>query len=140
MSAEYEGQDPLDIAKKAERDLNSHEAKHGHGGSQSVNDSGVDENVTSKFPGSTVTVGSAASGAGDNREIPEEEGGDINKLGQPTKARDFEGEGGPETKQALYEQNNPGNDDAGTNFRGQPQQELEDQNNPGIAGEEYNAN
>ena len=35
MSAEYEGQDPLDIAKQAERDLNSHEAKHGHGGSQS---------------------------------------------------------------------------------------------------------
>ena len=58
---------------------------------------------------------------------------------RPTKARDFEGEGGPETKQALYEQNNPGNDDVGTNFRGQPQQELEDQNNPGIAGEEYNA-
>ncbi|MCJ1293793.1 hypothetical protein MMC34_005349 [Xylographa carneopallida] len=140
MSAEYEGQDPLDIAKQAESDLNSHEAKHGHGSSQSVNDSGVDENVTSKFPGSTVTIGSAASGAGDNREIPVEEGGDINKLGQPTKARDFEGEGGPETKQALYQQKNPGNDDAGTNFRGQPQQELEDQNNPGITGEEYNAN
>ena len=47
-----------------------------------VNDSGVDESVTSKFPGSTVVTGSAASGAGDNREIPEEEGGDINKLGQ----------------------------------------------------------
>ena len=47
-----------------------------------MNDSGIDENVTSKFPGSTVTTGSAASGAGDNREIPEEEGGDINKLGQ----------------------------------------------------------
>lgn len=35
MSAEYEGQDPLAIAEKAERDLNSHAAKHGHGGSQS---------------------------------------------------------------------------------------------------------
>ena len=35
MSAEYEGQDPLDIAKQAESDLNSHEAKHGHGSSQS---------------------------------------------------------------------------------------------------------
>ena len=35
MSAEYEGQDPLAIAEQAERDLNSHAAKHGHGGSQS---------------------------------------------------------------------------------------------------------
>lgn len=42
-------------------------------------ESGVNENVTAKFPGSSVTVGSAASGAGDNREIPVEEGGSINK-------------------------------------------------------------
>ncbi len=47
-----------------------------------VEDSGVDESVTTKFPGSTVTVGSAASGAGDNREIPVEEGGDFDKLGR----------------------------------------------------------
>ena len=29
MSAEYEGQDPLVIAHQAEKDLNSHQAKHG---------------------------------------------------------------------------------------------------------------
>lgn len=29
----------------------------------------------------------------------------------PTKARDFEGPGGPETKQAIYAEANPGNDD-----------------------------
>lgn len=29
MSKEYEGQDPIAIAKQAERDLNSHQAKHG---------------------------------------------------------------------------------------------------------------
>ena len=29
MSAEYEGKDPLELAKQAERDLNSHEAKTG---------------------------------------------------------------------------------------------------------------
>lgn len=45
---------------------------------ETANESGVDESVTSKFPGSEVTYGSAASGAGDNREIPESEGGDIN--------------------------------------------------------------
>ena len=30
MSQEYEGQDPLAIAQQAERDLNSHGAKHGY--------------------------------------------------------------------------------------------------------------
>lgn len=35
MSKEYEGQDPLAIAKQAERDLNSHGAKHGHNDGQS---------------------------------------------------------------------------------------------------------
>jgi len=46
-------------------------------GKQTGTESGVDETVTSKFPGSTVQVGSGASGAGDNREIPVEEGGDV---------------------------------------------------------------
>lgn len=38
-------------------------------------------------------------------------------LCSPTKAKDFEGAGGPETKQALYEEANPGNDDVGGNVR-----------------------
>ncbi|KAL8959292.1 MAG: hypothetical protein Q9193_003824, partial [Seirophora villosa] len=87
-------------------------------------ESGVDEGVTSKFPQSTVKTGSQASGAGDNREIPVDEGGDlISKPGEkggsghPTKARDFEGPGGPETKQQLYEEENPGNDDVRGNVR-----------------------
>lgn len=29
MSKEYEGQDPMAIARQAERELNSHQAKHG---------------------------------------------------------------------------------------------------------------
>lgn len=35
----------------------------------------------------------------------------------PTKARDFEGPGGPETKQKIYEEANPGNDDVRENVR-----------------------
>ncbi len=35
----------------------------------------------------------------------------------PTKAKDFEGEGGPETKQALYEEAQGGNDDVRSNIR-----------------------
>ena len=37
MSAEYKGQNPLDLAKQAERDLNSNAAKQG----QNVSDSGT---------------------------------------------------------------------------------------------------
>ncbi|GAB7343568.1 hypothetical protein MBLNU457_1573t1 [Dothideomycetes sp. NU457] len=122
------GQDPMEIAKQAERDLNSHTAKHGHdgnissnhghGASTSTTESGVDESVTQKFPGSTVTYGSAASGAGDNRTIPLSEGGDINpQTGAPTKARDFEGHGGPEDKAADAARDFGGEDDAPSRVR-----------------------
>lgn len=40
-------------------------------------DSGVNENVTSRFPGSTVQVGGTKRG--DNPTIPDEEGGELNK-------------------------------------------------------------
>ena len=94
MSKEYEGQDPMVLAKQAENDLNSHQAKHGYSSGESgtdhssyiclpswltclANESGVDTNVENKFPGAQVKYGSAASGAGDNREIPVDEGGDL---------------------------------------------------------------
>lgn len=96
MSAEYEGKDPLALAQQAERDLNSHGAKQGYNASDSspltlpnahpifsiltpspALESGVDQSVTGKFPSDQVKIGSAASGAGDNREIPVDEGGDL---------------------------------------------------------------
>ncbi|MCJ1457547.1 hypothetical protein MMC28_007915 [Mycoblastus sanguinarius] len=148
MSQNYTNQDPLAIAHQAERDLNSHAAKHGISTADSGNlpilpfphpaprtpnkkptnqlthekatESGIDTNATARFPGSSVKVGSAASG----REIPVDEGGElISKAGEkggsghPTKAKDFEGPGGPETKQAIYEAVNPGNDDVRSNVR-----------------------
>ncbi|KAH7350835.1 hypothetical protein BKA65DRAFT_396390 [Rhexocercosporidium sp. MPI-PUGE-AT-0058] len=73
-------------------------------------DSGIDDTATTKFPGASVTIGSAASGAGNNREIPVEEGGSIGKHGQPTKARDFEGEGGPEDKAERVRRERGGED------------------------------
>ncbi|TVY34083.1 hypothetical protein LOCC1_G007864 [Lachnellula occidentalis] len=106
----YSDKDPLAAAKQAERELNSHQAKQGHGGSDSANESGVDASVESRFPGASVVYGSAASGAGGNREIPPEEGGDITESGQPTKARDFEGEGGPEDKRARDASDRGGED------------------------------
>jgi hypothetical protein len=65
--------------------------------------------VENKFPGASVIYGSAASGSGDNREIPVEEGGEIRRDGRTTKARDFEGVGGPETEES--ERRERGGDD-----------------------------
>lgn len=39
MSAEYEGQDPLELAKQAERDLNSSAMKQGEGRNQRYDNS-----------------------------------------------------------------------------------------------------
>jgi len=130
MSAEYKGKDLMDIAKDAERDLASNKLKHGaqdsgfggktvSGGSTSTDESGIDQSVTNKFPGSTAEYGSKVSGAGDNREIPLEEGGDIQKgTGRPTKAGDFEGEAGegPEHKAQKYAEEFGGNDDVRSNI------------------------
>ncbi|KUJ11820.1 uncharacterized protein LY89DRAFT_593649 [Mollisia scopiformis] len=115
----YDNKDPLAAAKQAERELNSHQAKQGgYNNSDSANESGVNEGVETRFPGASVTYGSAASGAGDNREIPVEEGGDILKgSGQPTKARDFEAVGGPEDKSEFDRVERGGDDDVRGNVR-----------------------
>jgi hypothetical protein len=86
----------------------------------SAAESGVDEAVRGNFPGADVRYGSGASGAGDNRDIPLEEGGDINpNTGKLYKARDFEGPGGPETKAAIKAANDGGSDDVRGNIRQQ---------------------
>ncbi|KAI9758908.1 MAG: hypothetical protein M4579_002719 [Chaenotheca gracillima] len=111
-------EDPILIAQRAERDLNSRGAKVGSNISDTANESGVDAGAAQKFPGGDVRYGSAASGAGDNREIPVQEGGDLLRkagekggVGHPTKARDFEGPGGPETKAEIERTRRPGDDD-----------------------------
>ncbi|KIV82253.1 hypothetical protein PV11_04376 [Exophiala sideris] len=125
MSAEYKGQDLMDIAKQAERDLNDPTAKQGtqsgKGGSDSTLESGIDQSVTNKFPGSTAEYGSHVSGAGNNRDIPPEEGGDIQKgTGRLTKAGDFDqgepGEG-PEHIAARRAQEFGGENDVPSNTK-----------------------
>lgn len=84
----------------------------------SVLESGVDESVRDKFPGSDVTYGSAASGANDNREIPVSEGGGADpRTGKPYKARDFEGVGGPEDKARIMAEERGGDDNVRGNIR-----------------------
>ena len=77
--------------------------------------------MTNKFPGSTAEYGSQVSGAGDNRDIPESEGGDIVKgTGRLTKAGDFDqGEAGegPEDVSRRKAQDQGGDDDVQSNTR-----------------------
>lgn len=42
-----------------------------------AHESGVDSNVTSRFPGAHLTYGPGASGSGDNRAIMLDEGGGL---------------------------------------------------------------
>lgn len=51
---------------------------------------------------------------------------------RPTKARDFEGEGGPEDKAASYAEANPGNDNVTSNVRQTKEPKGEPINAPGI--------
>lgn len=116
---------PLDVAYEAEKNLNSREnikgtdpntvnPKHGVAVSDSALESGIDESAIKNFPGATVTIESAASGGGNNRDIPESEGGGINpKTGKMFKAGDFEkGVGAPEARDATYAKNHGGEPDA----------------------------
>ncbi|KIX07185.1 uncharacterized protein Z518_01838 [Rhinocladiella mackenziei CBS 650.93] len=120
MSQEYKGQDLLNIAVQAQQDLADPKKKHGaqdsgfggktvHGGSVSTTESGIDQSVTNQFPGSTANYGSKVSGTGNNREIPFEEGGDIQKgTGRMTKAGDFD-QGTLVRDRSTLQQNMPSN-------------------------------
>ncbi|KAF2170244.1 hypothetical protein M409DRAFT_19846 [Zasmidium cellare ATCC 36951] len=115
MSAEYQGQDPIALAKKAEADLNTLSAKGNTtaqtaGVSDSTRESGIDTSATSKFPGATASLKT-------RDEIPPEEGGGILPSGKPTQASDFEGVGGPEDKARIAREERGGDDDVRGNVR-----------------------
>lgn len=70
------------IAKQAEVDLNSHQAKHGLNNS-SINEAGVDSGVEKKFPGAEVKYDQELStNASYNKRIPPEEGGELDDRGR----------------------------------------------------------
>ncbi|KAK7545834.1 hypothetical protein IWX50DRAFT_653366 [Phyllosticta citricarpa] len=109
---DYRNADPAVLAKQAEQDLNSYQAKTGRGdASVTTEESGVNATQASRFPGAHVTYGSAATG----REIPPEEGGGVQRgTGKTTKDYDFEGPGigGPEDRAARFAEEHGGSDDA----------------------------
>ncbi|EUC44035.1 hypothetical protein COCMIDRAFT_99285 [Bipolaris oryzae ATCC 44560] len=120
MSEAYKNTSLNEIAHKAEQDVNSHAAKHGHVYGDSTIESGIDSaTVETKFPGATATYGSAASGAGNNRDIPPEEGGDVRRGGEVTKARDFAqgGVGAPERRDETFARTHGGDDSVRDNIR-----------------------
>lgn len=70
------------IAKQAELDLNSYQAKQGLNNS-SITEAGVDSSVEKKFPGAEVKYDQDLStNAGYNKRIPPEEGGELDDRGR----------------------------------------------------------
>lgn len=130
-----------DIAAKAERDLNSNQAKSGTAGSQ--DDSGVNTSVENKFPGAQVTYGDDLTTSGSyDRKIPPSEGGDLDSKGRweplwriyvrpywwlsrQTRGYHFEGRGGPEDKERQAADDRGGDND-GTIVGGRSQNSQSD--------------
>lgn len=102
--------------------------------SSPADESGIDQSVTNKFPGSTAEYGSHTSGAGNNRDIPLSEGGDIQKgTGRLTKASDFDqgepGEG-PEDIARRTQEELGGEDDVRGNMKNAASGRAQDNKGP----------
>ncbi|KAL2255569.1 hypothetical protein VTK26DRAFT_3115 [Humicola hyalothermophila] len=90
-----------EIAAQAEQDLRSYQAKTGAKRETGLDDYGVNELVTKKFPGSDVKVGEdLVTSASYNRRIPGDEGGVVDDKGRFVRGAAYEGAGGPEEKTA----------------------------------------
>ncbi|KAK8090255.1 hypothetical protein PG997_005216 [Apiospora hydei] len=95
------------VAEQAERDLNTYEAKTGHGKTSVNDEAGVDTRVENKFPGAEVRYDADLStNRGYNKRIPPEEG-----VSQ-TRGEHFEGQGGPEQKFERQQRDLGGYDNA----------------------------
>lgn len=86
MSQRGPGSDKLNkTAQEAERDLNTFQSKTGTGKGRTsgLEDHGVNDTIDRKFPGSNVKVGSnVITNAGYGRQIPGDEGGDVDEKGR----------------------------------------------------------
>ncbi|KAL5359614.1 hypothetical protein BJX96DRAFT_174501 [Aspergillus floccosus] len=104
----------LRMAARAERDLNSYQAKQGLGRkSDSTEESNINEMADKRFPQATgIRTGREAGATGSGRKpIPEDEGGMRDDRGRLARAEDFEGPGGPEDKVKLDSERRPGDQD-----------------------------
>ncbi|KAL7813576.1 hypothetical protein V8C44DRAFT_49542 [Trichoderma aethiopicum] len=100
------------IARQAEADLNTYQAKTGAARPPSNNDAGVDTNVEKKFEGANVAYGDDLStNRGYDKRIPPGEGGDVDARGRQARGHLYEGQGGPEDKIAQSYAQQPGRND-----------------------------
>ncbi|KAF4343715.1 hypothetical protein FBEOM_2302 [Fusarium beomiforme] len=84
------------IAKEAEGDLNTYQAKTGNARPQDADSAGVNALAENKFEGAHVEFGDELStNSGYNKRIPPSEGGMVDDRGRQTRGQHFEGEGGP---------------------------------------------
>ncbi|KAJ4267569.1 hypothetical protein NW762_003677 [Fusarium torreyae] len=84
------------IAKQAEQDLNTYQAKTGAGRPQDVDNAGVNPLAENKFEGAEVQFGDDLNtSASYNKRIPPSEGGAVDDKGRSARGQHYEGEGGP---------------------------------------------
>ncbi|KAF4493784.1 hypothetical protein FAGAP_10081 [Fusarium agapanthi] len=84
------------IAKEAEMDLNTYQAKTGNARPQDVEGAGVNPHAENKFESAQVEFGDELStNAGYNKRIPPSEGGILDDKGRQARGQHYEGEGGP---------------------------------------------
>ncbi|KAF4977915.1 hypothetical protein FZEAL_5620 [Fusarium zealandicum] len=86
------------IAKQAEQDLNTYQAKTGNARPQDAENAGVNPHAENKFAdsGAQVEFGEDIStNRGYNKRIPPSEGGIVDDKGRQTRGEHYEGEGGP---------------------------------------------
>lgn len=90
-------QEYTSIAKAAERDANTYQAKTGEARRTGTDESGVNSYSEARFEGSEVRSGDdLVTNRGYNRRIPPEEGGELDARGRQTRGSHFEGTGDPE--------------------------------------------
>lgn len=119
MSESYAGMSDQDIIAQQAASMNSKEnyqTKDAYQQRETVlsEQSNVNEDAVSDFPGAEVTIGrTGQTGGGTNAQnIPPEEGGLDRSQAQGESSERFEGFGGPEDKKRQALANNPGGFDA----------------------------
>ncbi|KIL85048.1 hypothetical protein FAVG1_11476 [Fusarium avenaceum] len=100
------------IAKEAEQDLNTYQAKTGNARPQDVGGAGFNAYAENKFEGAHVEFGDELStNAGYNKRIPPSEGGIVDDKGRQATGQLYEGEGGPLDKLSRANDERGGNND-----------------------------
>ncbi|KAF4966117.1 hypothetical protein FSARC_6168 [Fusarium sarcochroum] len=127
------------IAKQAEQDLNTYQAKTGAGRPQDADSAGVNPLAEKKFESAEVQFGDDLNtNAGYNRRIPPSEGGAVDDKGRSARGEHYEGEGGPLDKLSKANDERGGYNDNDVASKGQDAQRTNvGRNPPGPGGSQF---